>query len=170
MSGKEAPFRPVGWLEGRPGWNDPNRIPSSPFTLPNRADRLRLPAREFNGDVPTNLDPGLNNEPSNLIRDPHHYADLIQFYGSVPDATAPQESVLILPRSNVRRNWLSIRNPSVAATIYLGFGQPAAATSPLVLTPGQTILFDVVVPQNDMWVLASGPDGLIAFAWSTIVG
>jgi len=162
-------FNPVDWNDSRAPYYDPNYIPPDPHNIPNRSDLLRRPSPDYVGDIPSSGElPAGHHVPT--IRDPHHYATLISLYSAVPDATMPEQSILILPQSNVKRNFLGIRNPSAAVDIYINFGTPASVNSWLVLTPGQTVLFDTVVPQNDMWILAEGPAGFISFAWSTIVG
>lgn len=162
-------FIPVQWSDKRDPYYDPQFLPPDPHNIPNRADLLRRGGPEYLGGD------GLPTEDpvggwTGTIRDPHHYATLISLYSAVPDDSAAEQSILILPQSNVKRNWLSIRNPSVAANLWVNFGAAASAQSWLILAPGEIVLFDTVVPQNDMWVLASATAGFISFAWSTIAG
>lgn len=162
-------FDPVDWNERRNAYFDPTFIPPDPHILPGRAELLRRPGTEYIGDVPTDGTPGTGGYVP-IIRDPHHYAEPIELYSSVPDATAPQESVLILPQTNVRRNWMMIRNASATVDLYVSFGRTASAFSPLTIAAGRTVFFDTVVPQNDVYILASGPLGFIAMSWATISG
>ena len=145
-------FRPVGWVEQRDPWTDPQFLDSSPHNLPPNSQLLRRDPNAPNG-----------------FRDPHHYAKIISQRYAVPDETAGAASILILNESNLLRNFLSLRNSSAAATVYVSFGQAASSTySPIILTAGQTVLFDTVVPQDDVWVIAGAASGFIVFGYSNI--
>lgn len=78
-------------------------------------------------------------------------------------------SIKFLDQSSVARNMLAFRNLSATVGIYIDFGGPASASSWVYLTPGQTsvILFDNVVPQDDLYCLASAPGGSFVVAYST---
>ena len=98
--------------------------------------------------------------------DPHHYAEIASIY--VPAALA-SGSVLALGQSDSLRNFLLLRNVASTANVYIDFGNSASSISPLKLTPGQIVLFDVVVPQNDIYVYGDASDGAAAVAYSTIL-
>lgn len=143
-------FPPVGWDGQRDPW------PLPPGTVPQNLPSHRVPGVEYAPDG------------SAYIIDLHHYARPIEGYTAVPDVTAGGLSVLLLQESDARRNYLTLRNASSLVDIYVSFGREASAQSPILLAPGQTILYDNVVPQTDMWVLASGASGFLAYSWSTI--
>ncbi len=66
------------------------------------------------------------------------------------------------------RNFLMLRNLSAAQTVAIQFGSDASANSALQLAPGAFILFDTVVPQDDMYVIGIVGTGNIACVVSTI--
>lgn len=166
---------PVEYLSNLEPWQSPQYIPPGPHNLPAQGQRLpqRLRGASNGAELiaPSPAFPGTGATTpilggDTLISDPHHYASLIEYYNAVPqNSTAP-----IITEALGLRNFLSLRNPSVAANIYVSFGAPADATAPIALIPGQTILFDVVVPQNDIWVFADAAAGFISIAYSTIPG
>jgi|SRR4051812_22387153 hypothetical protein len=103
-----------------------------------------------------------------IIRDPHHYANLID-----QSVILPQNlSQLVLPVSPAPRNMLLLRNFSTSETIFIGWGRDASNVSTLALasgTPwGTEVLFDVVVPQDDMYAFTTGSAVTLCFAYSTI--
>lgn len=164
---------PVNYLNILEPWQSPQRIPGAPHNLPSQGQRL--PARmrgSTNGAEPLAAPlPGTGPTTPDFgdaaaIKDAHHYANLIQYYNAVPqNSVAP-----IITESLGLRNFLSFRNPSVAANIYISFGAPADATAPFLVIPGQTLLMDVVTPQNDIWVFADAVAGFISISYSTIPG
>lgn len=96
--------------------------------------------------------------------DPHHYATLASVF--FPTSAT---SVLILSQADTLRNFLLIRNTNTTANLFFEVGGPATTNSPLSLTPGQTALFDVSVPQNDIWFISDVADtGGAAIWYSTI--
>jgi hypothetical protein len=69
------------------------------------------------------------------------------------------------------RNFLAIRNASASATgdIYIDFGRAASvANSWLRLQQNEMVLFDAVVPQNDVYVIADEADCSVVIAYSNI--
>jgi len=69
-----------------------------------------------------------------------------------------------------KRNFLGFRNPSTTATIYIDFANQATANSWLALGPGALVLFDNVVSQDDLYVVASAASTPFAYAYSTYPG
>jgi len=69
-----------------------------------------------------------------------------------------------------KRNFLGFRNPSTTATIYIDFANQATANSWLALGPGGLVLFDNVVSQDDLYVVASAASTPFAYAYSTYPG
>lgn len=81
---------------------------------------------------------------------------------------AAGDGVKFLEEQNVLRNFLLLRNASATANLYLDFGRQADATSAFLILPGQMILFDTVVPQDDLWVYTDAANGILRFAFSTL--
>jgi len=147
-----------------PGWpSGPSRINPGPANWQNQAGQI-IPAM---GVPPSNL-PGLGNDPGQTINDPHHYANLIEGNQAVGQAAAADTQTPFLIMPSGRRNYLGIRNSSAAANIYIGFGNPASTASWLKLTAGQIVVWDSVVPQNDLYALADAAAGTISWAHSVI--
>ena len=93
----------------------------------------------------------------------HWYANIIEGFVAVA-----QNSGKFLDVPVTVRNMLFLRNASAAANIFIGFGnQASTASSILRLTPNTIILFDTVVPQNDLYAIADAAAGFLAFGYST---
>jgi hypothetical protein len=69
-----------------------------------------------------------------------------------------------------KRNTLAFRNASVTQIIFIGFGGNATTSSWLRITPGMIVLFDTVVPQDDLYVISDAASGVLAYAYSTYPG
>lgn len=142
-------------------WQAPQQIPTGNVSA-SRAGVIRAPSTFSPGGAPS--------APSSKINDPHHYAKLIE--GNVTPGTVGQANTLtpFLLENNVRRNFLGLRNASASggANIYIGYGGVAGTASWLILTPGQVVLFDAVVPQNDVYATADAAAALLSYAVSTI--
>jgi hypothetical protein len=100
------------------------------------------------------------------VLDPHHYASVIDGNFNVPASNTA--STKVVDAAPVYRNYLMLRNTDAASNVLVGFGRQANATSTLSLAPGQMVLFDVVVPQGDIYVLSSGAAATISIAYSNI--
>ena len=60
----------------------------------------------------------------------------------------------VLDAPSTYRNFLLIRNSSTAATVvYIDFGGDASLNSAIRLAQNEIILFDAVVPQDDLYVI-----------------
>lgn len=79
------------------------------------------------------------------------------------------KSIKFLDQPSVARNMLAFRNLSATVGIYIDFGGDASPNSWLYLPPGQTVatLFDSVVPQDDLYCLATAAGGSFVVAYST---
>lgn len=106
------------------------------------------------------------------VSDSHHYAFLSDLVVAIP-----QESALFLEQPPNRRNMLMLRNSSGVggANLYISFGTPAGLTSTLVLGPataanpsGQIVMFDTVVPQNDVYAFADAAGGVLSYAYGNM--
>jgi hypothetical protein len=97
---------------------------------------------------------------------PHWYANLIE--GVVPAGVVPVQPVGLTQPATGVRNFLMFRN-SGATNLLFGFGSPATLNSTLRVTPNTIVLFDTVVPQNDIWVLSDAAGGQLSYSYSTTV-
>jgi len=93
----------------------------------------------------------------------HSYAKAIN--GVFP---AGLSSVKIIDEAVSYRNFLMFRNPDATAKLYIGFGQDASANSTLILNPGVMVLFDTVVPQDDIYVISDTAGKSVCVHYSTI--
>lgn len=152
------------------GFQHPQFLPGNPHRLPPASQRLRFPVSTLIGSPGS----GLNIAPDPLIPtypdavptiDPWHVASMISLYIPVPQ-TVVQVPFLTQPAS--RRNLLILRNDSLAANIFIDFAKSASAQSALRIAPGQTFLFDEVVPQDDLYCFADAAAGNLAFSYSNI--
>ena len=92
----------------------------------------------------------------------HWYAQTISLSFAI---TTTSQRLLDQPISV--RNFLAIRNSSASANVYVGFGTDAnPASSWLKLAAGTIILFDTVVPQDDLYFVGDAA-GSIAIGYST---
>lgn len=67
------------------------------------------------------------------------------------------------------RNLLALRNLDTVDTIAISFGNDASANSTFQIAPGAFVLFDTVVPQDDMYTFSiTGGAALLAVTVSTI--
>jgi hypothetical protein len=71
-----------------------------------------------------------------------------------------------------RRNLLGFRNNSgtTGENIFIGFGRDATINSWLRLTPGTIILFDTVVPQDDLYAVSEAGTPTLGYIYSTFPG
>ena len=100
------------------------------------------------------------------VRDAMANAEIIEGNAAVP-ATGAQ-SIKFLERHPSQRNLLLIRNSSASANVWIGFGSPASQNSILQLPPGTLVVFDVRVPQNDLWAIADIAGATVSWGVSTI--
>ena len=142
------------------------RIPGlTPWDGPGLANTPRT-GQSF-GAPPDNLSrPGgsVSASSSLEIYELHRYAKL---NGTLTFATSVA-SALVVAAPTTFRNMLLLRNTDATDTIYVNFGNDASLTSILALEPGIQILFDTVVPQDDIFAIASANTPVLAVAFSTI--
>lgn len=74
----------------------------------------------------------------------------------------------IIQRSDTPRNWLFFRNTDATNIIFIGFGGPASALSPLSINPGERILLDFGVPQSDVWAFAAAGNPVLAYGFGSM--
>lgn len=133
-------------------WNSPTYIPGSPHNLPSANDIGGGSAPVSPQTVP--------------IREVYRYASLTTI--SITVGTTSQK---FLDQPIGKRNFLGFRNASSAAqNLYIDFNGNATTSSWLYLAPGTFVLFDNVVPQDDLYVISDVAGGVLAYAYSTFPG
>ncbi len=159
---------PVGLLSELAPVDHPQFIPSSPMRLPPPGDRLGKRVTDNLMGAPIVGDGAPAGAVQTSTFEAHRYASVIQGTYNAQTTADPNP---FITESNSKRNYLMFRNTAAAggANIYISFGTPAATNVPLVLTPGQLILFDTVVPQDDIYALADTGVATLAYGYSTFV-
>lgn len=136
-------------------WSSPTFIPGSPHNLPKRTEQTTAErtGSYFPGEVVN-------------VRNNYQYASLV-----TAGLTVGTTSIKFLDQPIGKRNMLSFRNASAAGqTLYIEFNAQATTSAWLALTAGTIILFDAVVPQDDLYVISSAAGGQLAYAYSTFPG
>lgn len=152
-------FPPVEPLPTLDPWRVPQTLVARPREITPQAGPV-VAARFLGGGTGTAM-PVDNAAP---IRDPHRYARLAGSAG-FPVGTA---AVLVLASPPTYRNMLIVRNTG-ASNIYLDFGIEADATrSPIRLIPNAMLIFDDVVPQDDVFAVGDAAVGSIGISYSNV--
>jgi hypothetical protein len=128
-------------------WQTPQTLFQRPAT-DAREEQARRQRDGASGEIP--------------VSDAHHYAKL---NGSI-GYTIGLSSALTLAEPVNKRNFLALRNNSVTANIYVEFGSDASLTSVFRLTPNTMILFDTVVPQDDIFAIADAASAFLSVTFS----
>jgi hypothetical protein len=156
-------FPPVGWLNKREPWTNPQYIPGYPHNLPAKAD-AGMPSGPGTPSPTTTNFPGYSSTVS--ITDPYRFSSLVDL--SIITTTT---SVKFLDQPIGKRNTLGFRNASASSQIiYIGFGGNATTNSWLQINPNSVVLFDTVVPQDDLYVISNVTGGVLAYVYSTYPG
>ena len=151
-------FPPAQWLTNRQPWTTPQYIPGAPHNLPARPDpavagSTGQAGSAFSGD-------------SVATREPYRYASIVDLTVNVGTA-----SFKFLDQPIGKRNLLGFRNSSTGTqNIFIGFGGNATTGSWMKIPPGSLVLFDAVVPQDDLYVIADGASASLSYAYSTFPG
>lgn len=143
-------FPPVGYVSNLEPWSSPTFIPPSPHNLPAEAA------------VTSDVESSVIN-----VAESYRYASIIDLV-----FTTSTTSVKFLDSPIGRRNLLGFRNNSGTAgeNIFIGFGRDATLNSWLRLTPGTIILFDTVVPQDDLYAISETGTPNLGYIYSTFPG
>jgi hypothetical protein len=96
-------------------------------------------------------------------REPHRYA---QLNGSLVFQVTTT-SQLVLPAPQNFRNLLMMRNVG-ANVLYIEFGREASTDATIQLQPNQILLFDTVVPQDDVSAIAGAGSSTLSLSFSNI--
>jgi hypothetical protein len=97
------------------------------------------------------------------VREAHRYA---QINGSAVYAITTQ-SQLVLPSPQNFRNMLILRNVA-GNPINLEFGRDADANAPIQLVAGGILVFDTVVPQDDVYAIGIGGTATLSMGFSNL--
>ncbi|NBU71054.1 MAG: hypothetical protein EBS53_06315 [Bacteroidetes bacterium] len=145
---------PVSYLSERLPWSAPSIIGPAPHNLPSRPQP---------GTTQQNVQ--ITTETLNT-RETYRYANLIDL-----NVTVGTTSFKFLDAPIGKRNQLGFRNASSGTqVIYIGFGRDATTSNWLALAAGTIILFDAVVPQDDLYCVASAAGAILAYVYSTFPG
>lgn len=140
---------PVSYLNQRIAADVPQYIPGSPN---NVSPVFRPPTVQER--FPTDV----------YITEPHHFASVTE----VAIVASNTYYVKFLDAPISKRNLLMLRNGSTTTDlIYIGFNAVPSSFATLTLQPGQLVIFDTVVPQDDLYVVASAASVVFSYAWST---
>lgn len=101
--------------------------------------------------------------PAAAVREAHRYA---QINGSVV-FNITTASQMILPAPQNFRNMLILRNVA-GNPINLDFGRDADANAPVQLVAGGILLFDTVVPQDDIYAVGIGGTATLSVGFSNL--
>lgn len=163
---------PVGLMSDLAPVEHPQHFPSTPHRLPPPNERpykrdtllYDAPSPGIMPSAPAIPTPPGVADAKTL--EPHRYAQLIEAVYSAPAASS---GVPFLTQPSTRRNFLGLRNTQAAGgdDIFVGFGRDASTLSWLVLAPTEIVLFDVSVPQNDLYAISTTGVGVLAYAYST---
>lgn len=137
-------------------WQSPSYIPGAPHNLAKRPE------------------PGSTASAAGLVaagdtwnvREQYRYASLV-----TATLTVGTTSVKFLDQPIGKRNMLGFRNASTGGQVlYVEFNAQATTGTWLAIQPGSIILFDTVVPQDDLYVIADVAGASLAYAYSTFPG
>lgn len=164
--------QPVNFLsaDGRFLSETPQTIAGGMHSLPVMVGRVApnsgdLVSPSTHIDAPQDMPVATVNPSGSVqVRDENHYANVI----SLSLAMATVGSVKFLDSPQGKRNFLAIRNTSSTANLYLDFNRDATANSTIKITPGATILFDAVVPQDDLYMYNDAVNGAFSYSYSNI--
>jgi hypothetical protein len=149
-------FPPFQYLNQRDPWGVPQYIPPSPNNLPVRPEPGAAP----------NTTQTIASGQTVDTRETYRYASVVTVSLNV-DTT----SIKFLDAPIGKRNFLGFRNASPGAQIiYIEFNAQATTGAWLAITAGTLVLFDTVVPQDDLYVISSAAGGILAYAYSTFPG
>ena len=130
---------------------------SAPQTSDPAAENRRLGIAAASGAL-------LEARQAAAVRSAHAYATI---NGSVVFSVSATIPATVLPAPQNFRNFLAIRNTGTT-NVFVEFGRDASTQSTIFLVPNQIILFDTVVPQDDVSVLAQGGTGGVSLSFSNI--
>lgn len=131
--------------QDRPGMELPDTLYSGP---PPYAGRGASPS-ELGRGAPDTAENKLGSPWNVLLRGIQRKGEVVAQYATV--GTSP-----VLVRPSEERMYLIIQNTSLAATLYVGVGYPPTTLNGLILAANGGAYEPSVIPQGDIWLLASG--------------
>lgn len=153
---------PARMIYERPLWGSP-AVQAPARNLPPPGDRLqRRGLNTMSGaSGAAGGSPGLLVG-TQLVRERHRYAEVIE-----TPWTVGVSSIRVLSQPSGLRNFLLLRNISTGAqVIFVSFGNAATLQSSLRLASNAAILFDTVVPQNEINAISDLAAGALMVAYS----
>ena len=148
-------FPPVQWLSPLEPFSQPQYMPGSPHNLPRRPDPAVASSTT-----------GMPRGESVGIHEDYRYANFVSLALSVGTT-----AIKFLDAPIGKRNFLGFRNSSTAGqNIYIDFGAQETSSSWLALSAGQLVVFDTVVSQDDLYVIADAAGGSLSYVYSTYAG
>jgi hypothetical protein len=149
-------FPPVEWLSPLEAWSSPTFLSGAPHNLPkeNAIANAQNTAQFADGGQTVN------------VRNVYQYASLQDVQISVGTT-----SIKFLDAPIGKRNMLGFRNASAATqNLYVSFGAQATTSAWLKIAPGVIVLFDTVVPQDDLYVISDSAGAIFSYSYSTFGG
>jgi hypothetical protein len=153
MNRRLPPGPPVSFIESREAFDAPQRMPGGPS--------MRVPTVDLNGQ-PVQSAGGVDT--TTPVGDNWHSANIIS--GQVAVGNLSSTKFLDMPVN--RRNLLMLRNYSATANIYIEFNRDASDDSVIRLTPNTMMLFDSVVPQDDVYAYGDAANAILSYAYSNV--
>ena len=149
-------FPPIEYLNQRDPWGVPQYLPPSPHNLPVRPEPGAAPNTTQTLGTGNTVD----------TRETYRYASVVTVSLNVGTT-----SIKFLDAPIGKRNFLGFRNASTGGQVlYIEFNAQATTGAWLAITQGQLVLFDTVVPQDDLYVISGAAGGILAYAYSTFPG
>lgn len=102
-------------------------------------------------------------KPATSVSEAHRYA---QINGSVVFAVTTASQLILAAPQNYR-NMLILRNVA-GVPINLDFGRDADANAPIQLVAGGILVFDTVVPQDDIFAIGIGGTATLSVGFSNL--
>ena len=149
-------FPQVEWLSPLEAWSSPTFISGAPHNLPkeNAIANAQNTAQFADGGQTVN------------VRNIYQYASLQDVTLNVGTT-----SIKFLDAPIGKRNMLGFRNASLGTqNLYISFGAQATTSNWLKLAVGTIVLFDTVVPQDDLYVISDAANGILCYSYSTFGG
>lgn len=170
MNRNGPPIPPGGFPPVVPQGMEPYRD----FGMPDRPNRERTEVhggtRFSPGGAPVPAAPvGLGGIPPDAVpvKNSERYA-FLRGSGAFPVTNAAGGTKLVEAPPD-KRNFLMMRNSSAGAVnIFVEFGNIASTASTVRLAQNEMILFDAVVPQDDIYAIADGASAQLSISYSNI--
>lgn len=148
-------FPPVELASPLQPFRHPQFIPPGPHNLPPPSQRPG--ARVFTGIAASDLAPSV--APMGPLTPTFDRSRFVLLAGEgLTLAIGTVAALLAVPSPSQLRSFLGLRN-SGATNLFVAFGVQATVNSWLRLASNQMVLFDTVVPQDEVWVISDAPGG-----------